>query len=127
MFHLQHPFLAEDAGPFDDMPQLADIPRPRIPHHALQSLIRDQSNFFTKLFPKYFQKVVGDQRDTDDPLAKRGEVDFNDFQAVVQIFPEFSQFHHFLKVNVGRGYDPDIDLYWFILPQWGKSLFLEET
>jgi len=36
-------------------------------------------------------------------------------------------FHQFLKINVGCGYNSNIDLYGFIPAQRGKRFFLEET
>ncbi len=116
--------MTKDTGPFYDVTQFSDIPWPGITQHTFHGLIRDYGNLFAKLFPIKFQKVVGHQWDTNDPLSQGRKLNFNDFKTVVKIFPEFPLFHHFLEVDVGGGYDSDIDLYWFILAHRSKSFFL---
>ena len=54
--------------------------------------------------------MLGEARDHLAPLAKGRDVDLDDVQAVVEVFPELAVLHRCLEIAVGGRNDADVDV-----------------
>src|SRR5262245_11310053 len=74
------------------------------------------------------------QRNVLTPLTKRWQVDRNDIQAIVEVFPERAFLHHLFEVRTGRRNNSDINLdcavptdsFEFTLLNYAQQLHLED-
>src|SRR5262245_13732616 len=57
----QTPATAQDEGPLHDVPQLADVPRPRVPPESLETLLGQ----LVDLLPHVARELIDDRLDQD--------------------------------------------------------------
>src|SRR5262249_4903237 len=83
----EHLTVGEHRQPFDDVSQLTDVSRPGIPREAHHRVGRD-----VQAFPATIgvdpEEVLDQEGDVLRPFAKRGHVDLDDGDAVVEVLPE---------------------------------------
>src|SRR5574337_993351 len=80
--------LAGDDGALDGVPQLPDVPRPRMPQEDLLSRLTHGPDLLVVLAVEFLDESLDQQRDVLSPLPERGEGDHEDVQSIVEVFPE---------------------------------------
>ena len=119
--------LCQDHRSFDDVFQLPDVSRERmVPEHG-HSTWSHPPDLLPDLLGALFQKVAHQERQVALPFPKGRNMDRNDIQPVVQVFPEGAFAHHLLEVPVGGGDEANIDGDRFRVANRGDHHLLEDA
>ena len=99
----------QDGEALDDVLQLADGARPRLPReqdHRLHGhrLPADPEAFYGEL-----EEVIDEQRNVLPPVAQRRKEERHDVEPPVQLLAEGTGPHHRFEVTVGRSEDAEVD------------------
>jgi len=70
---------------------------------------------------------VGEQRNVLEAFAQRRNLDGEDIQAVVQIFPQLTVGNGLLRITVGRRDDPGVDVDLFVAAHPPELSFLQDA
>jgi hypothetical protein len=98
----------EDRGAFDDVFQLAHVPRPPMHLESDQRVVREVLRLLM-LAHRFAQKVSRDGGDVFHALAERRQCHREDVQAIVEIFAELAAGDHFLEQRARRRDDAAAD------------------
>src|SRR6185503_17819759 len=88
--------------------QLADVARPGIRAQPGERIWRDLSDLAAELGAEFAQVVVDEERKIVDALAQRRQVDRENTEAVVQVWPKFILGSAHPQVAVRRRDQPDV-------------------
>src|SRR5512139_1060223 len=86
------------------------ISRPIISDEQAHGCRRHPAGRFIFFAAKFLGKMIDQHGDITPAFTQRRDFYGNDIQPVVQVLPEFTIFHQFLKIPVSGGDDPDINL-----------------
>src|SRR5438093_7325329 len=103
-------FFATDREPFHYIVQLSDIPRPVVPFQDGQGVRGRASDATASFAVRSLQKCVQKRRDVLPPLPQRGNVQWTDVEAVVEVFAELAFLDEIRQLLIRRADDPDIHL-----------------
>src|SRR5690606_3512933 len=84
---------------FDDIFELPDVARPCACAEDLQRFALKSLDHRVELLVLKLDKVGGEQRDIAAPLSKRGEMNRDDIEAIIEIFTKRSVFYRFLQIG----------------------------
>src|SRR5581483_6395049 len=97
---------ALDRGAREDVPQLADVPRPVVEAEARERLGGDALESAPDLARDLGEEPLRDERDVVAALAERRERHRRDVEPEVEVLAEPPSAHERLEVAVSRGHDP---------------------
>ncbi len=100
--------LDQGDGPFDNIFQFPNIPRPVVLLQRGRSFRTQGAGEMILRFARFFQKVLDQQRDIFHTFPQGRQMDRDDVEPVVKVFTEFLGFYQFRQVSVGGRDDPDI-------------------
>ena len=92
--------LRPDEGLLDDVFHLPDISRPRIPCEQLNGLLGKLLVWPAVFLDPLGQEVLRQQRDILSAVAQRRQVQGDDIDPIIEVFPKLSFPDQFLKVLV---------------------------
>ena len=124
---LNHVCSAEHHGIFDDVLQLPDISRQRMPHQLLQCLFRHTARLAPTLGVELPDEVLDQQRDVLAALRQRWQFDFDDVKSIEEIFPEPPQGNLLRQGLIGGGNDAHIGFQRLGGTKWFKFMFLQHA
>src|SRR5262245_11990869 len=92
----------------EDVLQLADVPGPRVAHQRLDHVRGNRVDAPADVAGVMRDEVPDEQRNVLGPFPKRGQVDREYVQTVVEVGAEFPCFHELVEQTVRRRDDPDV-------------------
>src|SRR5512135_2258766 len=101
---------AKDGGPFDDVAQLPEVPRPRVALHRLHRLFREPGEAAVVDRPVEREQLPRQRIDILRAFAQRRDLDLDDVQAIEKVFTEATLLHLPFEVPVGGAEDADVGL-----------------
>ena len=96
--------------PFYAVFEFPDIPRPVVAHKHVQGMRTDARYLFVVDLGVPFHKKIGQVGYIGLSLAQGGDVDGENVQPIIQVFPELALFHKGFEIAVRRRDDSDIRL-----------------
>src|SRR5437773_11409194 len=88
MLSRDQPAVAQENRALDRVPQLADVSGPRIGKQPFASIPRNSGRRTAHGLPQLFQERLGERKDVLGTIAKRRDVDLEDFQPVAEVLTE---------------------------------------
>ena len=85
----------EGHGPFDDIFQFPDIPRPVVLLQGGRRFRTQGAGEMILRFARFFQKVLDQQRDIFHAFPQGGEMDRDDIEPIVEILSKLPGFNQF--------------------------------
>ena len=101
---------AQDGGPFDDVAQFPEVPRPRVAFHRLHRLFREPGEAAVVNPPVESEQLRRERLEILGAFAQRRDLDLDDVQAIEKILPEPPRLHLPFQVPVGGRDDADVGL-----------------
>ncbi len=119
--------LGPDERLLDEVFQLANIARPRIPSQKLQCLFAEFDTGASFLLQPFLEEMFGQERNILAAFTEWRENERNDVDAIVEVFSELRFSNKVIKILVRRCHDADIDLDWLNPPDSCKFALLDDT
>ena len=101
--------VGEDERLVHDIAQLSDVAAPRAVRERAERLRRPALLRFLDRV-QIVEEVLGQQLDVFTPVAQRWQVDREDVEPVIEVFPQLAARHRLAGAAVGRGDDPHVGL-----------------
>ena len=95
--------------PFDHVPKLADVARPRVGPECLDGIGSQRPKGLPEFGVEELEEMLRQKDDVFTPLAQRRHLDLEHRETKEQVLAKRTLLHHLLKIPVGRGDDPRID------------------
>ena len=113
----QPPPRSHDHGPFDDVPELANVAGPRILLQRGHVTRADRVDWLAKRRRELLDESPHQQRYVVRSFAQRRHADREHAEAIVQVLAEGTRGDQLFEVAMGRGDDSRIDANWPRAPQ----------
>src|SRR5207237_3872648 len=101
--------VREDRRTLHDVSQLADVARPRILLEDLHRILIDRAHRLAVDGIELVEEPLDQQRHVFAALAQRRQLDCEDVQAVIEVFPQLAVADSIRRIHVRRRDDADID------------------
>ena len=115
----------EQHCPFNDVPQLADVARPRMGLHFRVGFGGKPLRLAVKFAVELLEEMVRKERDILAAFPQRRDHDRHDAQAIIEILTKLTALNGLFEVAVRRGDDPDIHVDIHRATDVFERLFLE--
>src|SRR5689334_23337466 len=90
--------LGENHSALDHVSELADVSRPRMRKQRFHRFVLDAFNRLAMAHASLLQEMISKVRNIFHPIAKRRDLDRDDFQAIKKILAERSVSRVFLQI-----------------------------
>src|SRR5210317_902687 len=119
--------ITENAAPLHHVAQLPYISRPGIGGKYFHGAVGDAVDAAVVFFTEENQKMIDQQRQTSMPVTKRRQIDLDNLEAIIEIFPKLSHPHLLFKIDIGGGNHPDIDFDGIVASHRSEGHLLQKT
>src|SRR5215470_6427967 len=102
--------IAQDDHPLDDVLELPDIAGITIAHQALEGVCREGEALVLQELCVAIHEVLGEEGNLRGALAQSGDGDLDHVQPIVEVVAEAARRDRLLKVLIGGGENPHVDL-----------------
>ncbi len=109
-------FLLHVCQILHDIFQLADISRPVVRLHGVQSFARQGKRRASQIYTITTDKCVYQPRNIFRPFSQRRQMNRQNIEPVIQVGPKPSLFDHLLQILICGGDDPDVDRDYLVAP-----------
>lgn len=111
----------------DDVFQFADIARPVVVVQGCHRLLGEADSGLAVFAAIFFYEMVGKHGDIFAAFPERRDLEFDDVEPVIEIFPEVFTADQFFQVFVGGGDDLDVGMIRLCVAQRLEFLFLDQA
>src|ERR1700678_4405874 len=117
----------ENHAALDDVFELAHVAGPLVVYQCAHGVGGELAGFEIVLFGEVFEEAVDEQRNVFAAAAQGGQVDGDDVEAVEEVVAKLAVADGLAQVDVGGGYDADIDLRLLRAAERGEAAVLQDA
>ena len=98
----------QDCGALDYITQFPDVPRPGVASQRIHGLVAEAPEYFVILRTKEIQHASCHGLHFVRAISQWRQVDLDDIQSIVQVFPETPLLDRFIQIRIRSGNDADV-------------------